>query len=238
MIEIKLFAPLSGNVVTSLIIVTVLSILAIVIGRKVDKLGVRETPKGFLFAVVLIVDTFNKFIKDNLPGDRFRLFGAYLFTILIYLVVGNTISLFGLNPPQANLGVAMAHSIITFSLIKFAEIRYQGVKKKLVSLLGPVSADFAVDASNQLDRRVLDAARRCRCVYLATSCPASSSRRWYIPPFIGSAESSPASSFMQSSMSSSGSSKRLFTSCSRSSPSRWRPTLSKYFIRITKIVHH
>jgi F-type H+-transporting ATPase subunit a len=138
LIEVKLYAPLSGNVVTSLIIVTVLSILAIVIGRKVDKLGPRETPKGFLFAVVLIVDTFNKFIKDNLPGDRFRLFGAYLFTILIYLMVGNTISLFGLNPPQANLGVAMAHSIITFTLIKFAEIRYQGVKKKLVSLLGPV----------------------------------------------------------------------------------------------------
>jgi len=138
LIEIRLFGPLSGNVVTSLIIVAVLSTIAILVGRKVSKLDARETPKGFVFAVILIVDTFNKFIKEHLPGDRFKIFGPYLFSIFIFLIVGNTVSLWGLNPPQANLGVAMAHSIITFTLIKFAEFRYQGVKKKLLSLLGPV----------------------------------------------------------------------------------------------------
>jgi F-type H+-transporting ATPase subunit a len=158
LIEVKLYAPLSGNVVTSLIIVTVLSILAIVIGRKVDKLGPRETPKGFLFAVVLIVDTFNKFIKDNLPGDRFRLFGAYLFTILIYLMVGNTISLLWPQsaPSQFGRRDGSQHHYLHVDQVRRNPLS-RG-EEETCQFAWTRVADFAVDASNQLNRRILDAA--------------------------------------------------------------------------------
>ena len=137
-LEFKLFAPLSPNVISSLIVVTVLSIIFIIVGAKIGKLDPKTTPKGFLFFWIVVVDTFNNFIKEHLSGTRFKLFGPYLFSIIIYLAVANTISLFGLQPPLANLGVALTFSVITFFLIKFAEMKYMGVIKKLDSLLGYV----------------------------------------------------------------------------------------------------
>lgn len=137
-LEFKLFAPLSPNVISSLIVVAVLSIIFIVVGSKIGKLNPKTMPKGFLFFWVMVVDVFNNFIKEHLSGTRFKLFGPYLFSVIMYLAVANTISLFGLQPPLANLGIALTFSVITFFLIKFAEMKYVGVVKKLDSLLGYV----------------------------------------------------------------------------------------------------
>jgi len=138
MLDFKLFGPLSPNVVSTLIVVFVLSLIAIIIGIRVTKLDPRKTPKGFVFICVMIVDIFNRFIADHLPGKRGKIFGPYLFTILLFLVFANTISLFGLKPPLSNLSVALTFSLITIVMIKFAEMKYQGIGKKLLSLLGPV----------------------------------------------------------------------------------------------------
>jgi len=143
-LEFKLFAPLSPNLISSLIVITVLSIIFIIVGTKIGKLDPKTTPKGFIFFWVMVVDVFNNFIKEHLSGTRFKLFGPYLFSIIIYLAVGNTIALFGLQPPLANLGIAMTFSVITFFLIKFAEMKYVGVVKKLDSLLGYVKPLFPI----------------------------------------------------------------------------------------------
>ncbi len=134
----KLIAQPAPNLVSSVIIILVLGIAFIFIGKKVDRLNPKEAPKGFMLAMILLVDTFNKFIKEQLPGSRFKVFAPYLFTILIYLAFANTVSLFGLNPPLANLGVALSFSVMSLVMIKFSEMKYQGLKKKLRSLLGPV----------------------------------------------------------------------------------------------------
>jgi len=138
MLDFKLSGPLSPNVISTLIVVFVLGLIAVIVGIKVGKLDHRKTPRGFVFVCVMIVDVFNRFISDHLPGKRTKVFGPYLFTILIFLAFANTISLFGLKPPLSNLSVALTFSAITIVMIKFAEVKYQGVWKKLVSLLGPV----------------------------------------------------------------------------------------------------
>lgn len=137
-LEFKLFAPLSPNVVSSLIVITVLSIIFIITGTKIGKLDAKTTPKGFLFFMIMIVDIFNNFIKEHLSGSRFKIFGPYLFSLITYLAIANTISLFGLQPPLANLGIALTFSTITFVLVKFSELKYVGIIKKLDSLLGYV----------------------------------------------------------------------------------------------------
>ncbi len=137
-LEFKLIAPLSPNVISTLIVITVLCIIFIIVGNKIGKTDPKTMPKGFLFFWIMAVDTFNNFIKEHLRGDRFKFYGPYLFSIFMYLIFANTISLFGLQPPLANLGVALTFSVISFFMIKFTEIRYQGIKNKLVSLLGYV----------------------------------------------------------------------------------------------------
>lgn len=136
LIEFVFDNPISEQLFSSLLVIVILSIIFIIIGKKVEKLSPTETPKGFVFLMVQIVDLFNNFIKQNLSGKRFEVFGAYLFSIIIFLAVGNTISLIGLAPPFSNLGMAMTLSIITFFVLQFAEFKFQGVKGKVNNLLG------------------------------------------------------------------------------------------------------
>lgn len=138
MLDFKLIAPLSPNVVSTLIIITVLALVFIIVGLKVKNLDPSKAPKGFLFLCVFIVDFFNKFLKEYISGKRLKFFAPYLFTIIIFLALANTASLFGLMPPLANIGVALSFSLMTFIMIKVAEFKFQGIGNKLKGIIGPV----------------------------------------------------------------------------------------------------
>jgi len=136
--DFTLFDPMSSAVRSTLIIFVVLSIFFIVVGAKIKKLDPKKTPKGFLFGCIMLVDGFNKFISEYMDKDKFKFFGAYLFTIIVFLATANTISLIGLTPPLSNLGVALAFTVMTFFAIKIAEFKFISVKKKVDNLLGEV----------------------------------------------------------------------------------------------------
>ncbi|MBN2504457.1 MAG: F0F1 ATP synthase subunit A [Bacilli bacterium] len=131
MLDFKLFGPLSPQVISTLIVVTVLSVFFIIVGGRIGKLKATETPKGIVFVTLMFVEQVIKLINEHLEGKKLKIFGPYLFSILIYLAVANTISLFGLRAPLSNAGVALAFSIITLFWLRFADIRFKGIKKKL-----------------------------------------------------------------------------------------------------------
>jgi len=138
LIEFTLFEFLSPQVFSTLIVITVLSIIFIAVGQKVKKLDPNDTPKGFILVCILAVETFNKMVQGYIKTKPFKFFAPYLFTIITFLAVANTISLFGLTAPLSNLGVALSFSVLTFVVIKIAEFKYLGVIKKIDGLLGPV----------------------------------------------------------------------------------------------------
>ncbi len=138
MIKFTFFENLSPQVVSTLIIITFLSIVFIAVGLKVKKLDPNKTPKGFLLVCILLVETFNNMVKSYVNEKPYKFFAPYLFTIITFLAVANTISLFGLQAPLSNLGVALSFSVMTFFIIKIAEFKYLGVVKKVDGLLGPV----------------------------------------------------------------------------------------------------
>ncbi|MFA7076055.1 MAG: FoF1 ATP synthase subunit a [Candidatus Izemoplasmatales bacterium] len=138
MLEFTMFESLSPQIRSTLIIIGILSIVFIIVGIKVKKLDPHKTPKGFILICIIIVDFFNKFIQDYITGKKFRFFAPYLFTIIVFLALANTVSLFGLTPPLSNLGVALSFSVLTFFAIRIAELKYVGILKKLDGLLGYV----------------------------------------------------------------------------------------------------
>lgn len=129
---------LSSSIRATILITVLLAIFFIVVGRKIKKLDPKETPKGFIFGCIMLVDVFNKFLTEYMDKEKFKFFGPYLFTVASFLVVANLASLFGLNPPLANLGVALAFTVMTFVAIKVAEFKYITLKQKIGGLLGEV----------------------------------------------------------------------------------------------------
>ena len=138
MSDFSVFGPMSSAVRSTIIIVSFLAIFFIVIGQKIKKLDPKQTPKGFLFAIIMMVDGFNAFITQYMEKDKFKFFGPYLFTIIVFLATANTISLVGLTPPLSNLAVALSFTVMTFFIIKIAEFKFITVKKKMKNLFGEV----------------------------------------------------------------------------------------------------
>ncbi|MDY0023335.1 MAG: F0F1 ATP synthase subunit A [Candidatus Izemoplasmatales bacterium] len=138
MLDFNISGPLSPQVISTIIIISILAITFIIVGIRVKRLDPNKTPKGFVLICIMIVDFFNTFVQNYISGKRFKFFAPYLFTIIVFLALANTVSLFGLTPPLSNLGIALSFSVLTFLALRLAEIKYIGVVKKIDGLLGYV----------------------------------------------------------------------------------------------------
>jgi len=126
---------------TSIIIFIVLAILFISLGiafSRMDPLKDDIPTKGLKFYAVLLVDTINKFVDNNFGKENRKIYAPYLLGIASFISLANIASIFGLNPPFANLGVALSLSVIAFLIFQFTGLKYQGLKKRIDGFLGPV----------------------------------------------------------------------------------------------------
>ncbi len=130
------YADLSPNLKASLIVIVALSILSIVIGRKVAKLNPKDTPKGLVFIAVLLVEMLNDFIKE-FYGKRWKTFTPILVAVLLYLVFANTSALFGLANPLANITIALSFSLFAFLTIQLGGLYIRKPKNRIKDLATP-----------------------------------------------------------------------------------------------------
>ncbi len=133
---IDFYASLSPNLKASLIITVALIIILIVIGKKVEALDPKESPKGVVFVAVLMVEKLNDFIKE-FYGKQWRTFTPILVGILIYLAFANTSALFGLANPLANISIALAFSLFAFLTIQISGLWVRKPKNRFKDLSSP-----------------------------------------------------------------------------------------------------
>ncbi|MBP5343415.1 F0F1 ATP synthase subunit A [bacterium] len=138
----------SPSMKTSIIIFVFLAILFIGLGIAFSKMDPDkdEVPtKGLKFLAVMLVDTINNFVEKNINKDTRKLYAPYFIGIASFISLANVASLFGLNPPFANLGVAIMLSILAFVTFQFTGLKFQGIKKRIKGFVGPVPmASFLV----------------------------------------------------------------------------------------------
>jgi len=135
MLDFKIVGPLSSQVISTLIIVFVLSVIFIIVGLKVSKLKPTDTPKGLVLVVVMFVEMVKNLIGEHLEGKKLQLFGPYLLSILVFLMFANTIALFGLRAPLSNAGIAFSFSLMTLFILRFTDLKYKGPVKKIKNIV-------------------------------------------------------------------------------------------------------
>ena len=138
--ELK-WSSFSASMKTSIIIFIGLAIFFIVMGqvfRKMNKKDSEVPTKGLKFLCILLVDSINKFVRNNIGEKNVKLFAPYFIGVASFISFANISSVFGLNPPFSNLGVALTLSIIAFLLFQFTGIKFQGLKNRIKGFLGPV----------------------------------------------------------------------------------------------------
>lgn len=113
--------------VTSIVILTIgLLILFYVINRKIKKADPLGEPKGLLLLTTIFVTSIEDFTV-GIVGEKLRSVAPYIGFVVLYLILANTIGLFGFTPPTSSISVTLTFGLATFFVIKYYGIKTQGM---------------------------------------------------------------------------------------------------------------
>lgn len=114
---------ISAEVISSLIVIGIIIIIAIVIGIMAHFQNPLKKPKGLLLVVEMGVEFFDNFTKDMI-GTRLSGFGGFVMAIAVYLFLSFIFGLTGLPSPTTNMAVPLSLGLISFFAIHFISMRY------------------------------------------------------------------------------------------------------------------
>jgi len=116
-------AGLSGEVISSLMVMTIVAILAIYVGIRARFADPLKKPRGLLFLAEVGVKFFDGLVED-LMGKRFKGWGGFIMAVAVYLFIAFIWGLTGLPSPVTNLAVPLTLALITFVLIHAVSVKY------------------------------------------------------------------------------------------------------------------
>lgn len=117
-----------------LIVFLIITAFCIAAGHMVKH--AKEVPEGFQNVVELIVEKLDN-MTVGVMGKHAVRYRNYIGTIFIFILFSNFSGLFGLRPPTADYGVTFGLAIISFTLIRYNELKYQKLSGVLKGLCDP-----------------------------------------------------------------------------------------------------
>ena len=138
-----IYTGLPDQVISSIIITIVLSIIFIIVGSKIKKVKPEDKTPVWLIPFIILVDLINKMTKENV-GKFWKAYAPYFLTLAIFLCVSNISGIFGLSSPTSYLLVNAALAVITFFIIQVTGIVSNGIKNYSKSFFEPVFLLFPI----------------------------------------------------------------------------------------------
>lgn len=127
-----------SEVYVIILLTVILGIAIVVIGKKVEKADPLAEPQGILKPVLLGMTTVYNSVKTNVGKATADKLTPYITVLWVYIFMSNTVSLFGLESPTANLSVTLLLAFITWVLIQVTELKYGGLGAYLHAFIEPI----------------------------------------------------------------------------------------------------
>ena len=119
------------------LVIIFLSILALIVNKKIKEVDIEEEPSGLLNIVEILVDAVNNLVRDTM-GEKNMSFAPYIFTLVCLLGVSNLLGLIGLTPPTSDYSVTFSLAMITFTIVQVMNFKTQrGILGYLKSFTEP-----------------------------------------------------------------------------------------------------
>ena len=144
-----IYTGLPDQVVSTIIITIVLSIIFIIVGCKIKKVKPEDKTPVWMIPFIILVDLINKMTKENV-GKFWKSYAPYFLTLAIFLCVSNISGIFGLQSPTSYLIVNAALAIITFFIIQITGILSNGIKNYTKSFFEPVFLLFPINLIGEI----------------------------------------------------------------------------------------
>lgn len=116
---------LGGIPVTITVVVEWIIMFILIISSALLTRGWNVIPTGVQNVIEFSIEGFNNFVKDAL-GDHWKTYAPYLGSVGLFLIVANTISIFGLTPPTKDLSATAALALMSIATVIIASIREKG----------------------------------------------------------------------------------------------------------------
>lgn len=131
--------PVSDAVVSMWVIMVAMIFLSIIFVRKFSLVPSKKQN-----VIEIIVEFINNLVK-NAIGHHWKAFAPYLGTVILFLILANTVSIFNfipgegfkLQPPTKNINVTACMAVMSICLVTFAGIRYKKFSGWLKSFVEP-----------------------------------------------------------------------------------------------------
>ena len=88
--------------------------------EKIDKTDPLAKPQGVVLLAIMLVETLDNQVKDNVGPRIAKNLSPYVTTIAIYIFLSNILGLFGFSSPTGNYSVTLMLTIITWVLVQIA----------------------------------------------------------------------------------------------------------------------
>lgn len=132
-----IFTALPQQIISTIIITVVLSIIFIIVGCKIKKVDPKGKTPVWMIPFVILVDLINKMTKENV-GKFWKAYAPYFLTLAIFLCVSNISGIFGLQSPTSYLIVNATLAVITFFIIQITGIVSNGIGNYTKSFFEPI----------------------------------------------------------------------------------------------------
>lgn len=125
---------ISESVVTGWIVILIALVICLILTKDLKK--VPETRRQC--AAEYIVKTVNGMIETNMGKDSMA-YAPYIAAVFTYIIIGTLISMIGFRSVTADISVTGGLALMTFVLITYTKIRYNGFGKYLLSFVNPLN---------------------------------------------------------------------------------------------------
>jgi len=115
---------------TSLGIMVLIAIFAIVMGKKVEKMDVRAKPNKLTTVVIEGIGGFNQFVKGYI-GKHWTYVTPFVLTMSLYVFIANISGITGLpgiDSPTKYTAITLSMSLLSFYIVQSTGIISQGAK--------------------------------------------------------------------------------------------------------------
>ena len=118
------YLQIMPQLVTILITTIFISVISYIYYYKVNRMKPDEDPRGIVLVVELIIKSVEKIVIDVL-GVKYKNLTVYLLYVIGYILIGNWLSIIGLESQSSSYTVTLSMALVTFIGIYYIAIKFQ-----------------------------------------------------------------------------------------------------------------